>query len=115
MTPLTAGNRRSEIIYVRATGPEKDAIYARASATSLSASRFLIRLATEGRAPPTREERERLERLLYILRRTMLHLRQLGANTALLRLAGASEEVKAEMAEAACLLQELARMVRGRL
>jgi hypothetical protein len=115
MTATIARNRRDEIIYVRATGPEKDAIYARASDANLSASQFLIRLATEDRPPPSRAERERLERLLFILRRTTLHLRQLGANTSLLRLAGADEEVRSEMAEAACLLQELARMVRGRL
>jgi hypothetical protein len=112
---MTAEKQRSAIIYVRATGPEKDAIMARANAANLSASRFLIRLATEGRPPPDREERERLARLLFILRRSTLALKQLSANTSLLRLAGLSGEEKAEMEEAAGLLQELTRLVRGRL
>jgi hypothetical protein len=106
---------REEILFVRATQSEKQRIMARAQAANLSASRFLIRMATSERPPPTREERERLEELLLILKRSALHLHRLAENMSALRLAGAGEHVRQEFAQTARLLGDLIQSVRRRL
>lgn len=112
---MTDRSIRDEIIYVRATEEEKTRIYAKAEEANLSASRFLIRLASSDRAPPTREERERLERLLFLFKRTALQLERLSENVSALRLAGAGEHVRQEFAETARLLRDLTQTVRRRL
>lgn len=107
--------RRDEVLFVRATSSEKQRILARAQASNLSASRFLIRMATSERPPPTRDERERLEELLLILKRSTLHLHRLAENVTALRLAGAGDHVRQEFTQTARLLGDLIQSVRRRL
>ena len=74
-------------IHVRATDAEQRCIYALARASRVSASRYLVRLATEGKAPPTLEERELLRSLRFLLEKIGTNLNQLAhrANRAAIR------------------------------
>ncbi len=107
--------RYSQIIYVRATEEEKTRICTRAHDASLSASRFLVRLAMDGRTPPGREEREYLERLLFLLKRASLNLQQLAGNVSAMRLSGASARMQYEFRDVAATLSRLAHVLRSRL
>lgn len=103
------------IVFVRATADEKKRITARAKASGLSSSRYLVRLATEGRSPPTLEERQRVETFLYLVRRAGLAVTALRANAAGMRLVGATAPVVEELREAERLLRKLAEEIGRRL
>ena len=109
--PETAGSTelRTEIIYVRATGPEKSLVYARAGEAGLSASRYLVRLAT-GRPLPDRAQRQRLERLLFLVKRSALTLQELAG-----RLRGSrhySDSERRDLLETAEMLTDLLSALR---
>jgi hypothetical protein len=111
-----AGTRRlRQTIFVRASEEEKANIYARAAASNLSASRFLVRGALEGRTPPTTKEREELERLLFLFVRAHESVSELLANTRALKLAGADTGVEAQLQELLGTLASLVHHLRKRL
>ncbi len=109
------GRRQDNIIYVRATPDEKTKIQNQASASSLSASRFLVQAALEEKRPATEEERREREKLLYLFHRARLHLEQLLSNTRAMRLTGANEEMEKHLEETAHLLAALSDVLRKRL
>ena len=72
------------VIFVRANDEEKEKIKGLAQASRLSLSRFLVRLATEEKPPPTAEERAEFLMLLTQLRMISTNLSHLSrtVNTA---------------------------------
>lgn len=66
---------------VRASPREKASIETRARQCRLSASRFLVRLATREGAPPTEEEREALRDLGVLLEGVGANLRRIAHRT----------------------------------
>ena len=110
------GTRRCDsILYVRATPEEKGRILQRAAAARLSASRYLVRTALDGRPPPTAEERERLEGWLRLFHRAHLSLTQLLTNAHALRMAGADTGIVQPLQETAEALERLVADIRRRL
>src|SRR3712207_101336 len=65
-------------IEVRASRSEKERITALAQEARVSASRYLVRLAVEGKPPPTEEEREQLRSLRFYLEKVSTNLSQLA-------------------------------------
>lgn len=109
------GGHYPETIFVRASEEEKGRIYDRAANSNMSASRFLVRGALEGKAPPTTEECEELERLLRLFLRAHNSLTRLLANTRQMQLAGADSGIEAELQEVLRALATLIRRLRERL
>ena len=66
-------------IPVRVSYEEQERIHSLAEATGHSASRYLVRLALEGRPPPTLLERQEVALLLFELRRIGVSLNQIAA------------------------------------
>lgn len=112
---VSSARRLRQTIFVRASEEEKAKIYAHAAASNLSASRFLVRGALEGKTPPTAQEREELERLLFLFVRGHDTLGQLLANTRALQLAGADTGIAAQLQELQRTLSALVQHVRKRL
>lgn len=77
--PPAPPSRRTQVLYVRVTTEEKRRIVDRAHQSRMSVSRYLTRLALDGKAPPTVEERRRLEDLVALFKRTERGLRHLSA------------------------------------
>jgi hypothetical protein len=102
-------------LYARATEEEKRRIERKARSAGLSVSRYLVRAGAEERPPPTREERTRLEDLLYLFKRASLFLDELATNADGLERAGASAPMQRELREAARLLSSLASELKRRL
>ena len=110
-------------LYARATEDEKRRIEQKALAAGLSVSRYLVRAAAEEKLPPSREERKRLEELLYRFKRASLFLDHLvttstsgpdrsgGGGTG----AAAGVPRPEEVREAARLLASLATELKRRL
>ncbi len=111
----SSARRLRQTIFVRASEEEKAKIYARAAESNLSASRFLVRGALEERQPPTRQERDELEHLLFLFLRGHETLSQLLTNTRALKLAGADMGIEAQMQELLRTLASLIHHVRKRL
>lgn len=109
LNPAASQELRTEIIYVRATGKEKSLIYSRAGDVGLSASRYLIRLAT-GRPLPDRAQRQRLERLLFLVKRSALTLHDLAERLRGLR--QCSTEESRDLEETSELLTHLLQALR---
>lgn len=84
--PVRGPARRTHVLYVRVTAEEKRRIVVRAQRTGLSLSRYLVRLALDGRAPPSAEERRRLEELLLLFQRTVRGVGHLRTEAESLRL-----------------------------
>jgi hypothetical protein len=70
--------RYQRVIYLRATDDEKRHVFAMAKEARVSASRYLIRLATDGRAPPPETIREELRSLRYLLAMAGSNLNQIA-------------------------------------
>lgn len=107
--------RYPERIPVRATGEEKRRIARRAKAARLSASRYLVRAATAERLPPTAEERQFLERLLYLVLKCGTNLNQLAHHKNRARYTGEPPPAEAAVAAAAREVGLLAAEIRRRL
>jgi hypothetical protein len=69
--------RRNQVLYVRVTPAEKEFIVERAIQARLSVSRYLTRLALEGKSPLPADERKRLEDLIALFKQTERGLRYL--------------------------------------
>jgi len=110
-----APRRYVATLYARATEEEKRRIERKAQAAGLSVSRYLVRAAAEEKLPPNREERTRLEDLLYRFKRASLFLDHLVVNGAGLERAGASAQQQREIRETAGILGALAGELRRRL
>ena len=113
--PPPAPRRYVATLYARATEDEKRRIERKAEAAGLSVSRYLVRAAAEEKLPPNREERARLEDLLYRFKRASLFLDHLVVNGAGLERAGASPQEQREIRETAGILGSLASELRRRL
>lgn len=103
-------------IYVRATDEEQAVIYERAKAAGVSASRYLARLATEGRPPPSQEEREDLRGIRFLLVKMATNLSHLTHATTQANLRGetgpGAEEIGAVLRGVAILSRELKKRLK---
>lgn len=102
-------------LYARATEEEKRRIERLAADAGLSVSRYLVRAAAEERLPPNREERARLESLLYRFKRASLFLDHLVTSATGIDRAGGAVPKPDEVREAARLLASLANELKRRL
>jgi hypothetical protein len=107
---------------VRATEQEHNELKTRASAVRMSASRYLIHRGLAGRLPnlratqpPTNEERELLERILYALRKVGNNLNQLAYATNSSRWTGTQQPPTSEINGVARQAKELIEEVKKRL
>ena len=103
-------------IYVRTTDAEQAVIYERAKAAGMSASRYLARVATEGRPPPSQEEREDLRGIRVLLVKMATNLSRLTQETIQANLRGeagpGSEEISAVLRGIAILSRELKKRLK---
>lgn len=102
-------------IYCRTTVWEKQRIAQQAAAARVSLSRFLVRCAITGKAPPTNAEVERLERLAFRFQVASMGLKRLAAQASVLKALGAEPEMVNELDEMSDLLRALARDIARRL
>jgi uncharacterized membrane protein len=107
---------------VRATEQEHSEIRRRADAARMSASRYLIQRGLVGRLPdlritlpPSQEEREQLERILYALRKVGNNLNQLAHTANSARWTGIHQPAADEINIAAEQAKQLIDEVRKRL
>jgi hypothetical protein len=100
-------------IPVRTTTAERNAIRALAGASRVSASRYLVRLAVERKAPPTIEERDELRRVRFLLEMVSNNLNQVAHRLNLSRLkrapAPSPGEIKAIVEGVKSVTRELRR------
>lgn len=113
--PAAAPRRYVVTLFARATAEEKRRVEQRARRAGLSVSRYLVRAAAEERPPPGQKERERLEDLLYLFKRTGLFLDHLAANAEGLERVGATAPMQQELRETARLLASLCTELKRRL
>lgn len=109
------GGRFPETIFVRASEEEKSRIYDRAANSNMSASRFLVQGALDGKPPPTAEERVEIERHLRLFLRAHHSLMLLLANTRQLKLAGVDQDMEAHLQEVLRATATLIRSLKERL
>jgi hypothetical protein len=107
---------------VRATEQEHSEIKRRADAARMSASRYLIHRGLAGRLPdlritppPSQEEREQLERILYALRKVGNNLNQLAHATNSAHLTGTQQPAAGDINIAAEQAKRLIDEVKKRL
>lgn len=130
-TPATDERRRRrwnsdrypKSIVVRVTDDEHEEINRRAGLSrEPSVSRYMTVCALSGRAPelrqtppPTAEERERLEQLLYELRRIGTNLNQLTHAANLATATGGASPAPSDLVEAARAVKTIVEQLRERL
>lgn len=110
-------------LVVRVTDDEHEEITRRAGLSRApSVSRYMAVCALNGRAPelrqtppPTAEERERLERLLYELRKLGTNLNQLTHAANLATATGGASPAPSDLAEAARAVKTIVEQLRERL
>lgn len=116
-TPIPSKSAYPRTVYVRATEEEKARISARAKASGISESRLLARLATEGAAPPTLEEREDLRAVRLLLSRLASSLGEIAMRLDLAKTNPSAEpptveEIAATVRVADALSRGLAKRLR---
>ena len=108
-------NRYPYRITVRAAGVEKKKIAALARSARVSASRYLVRLAVEGQAPPSEEERGDLRTLCFLLDRAGANLNQIAYKTNLAWMRGGKLPEEREIDQVVKGVKLLTQEIRKRL
>jgi hypothetical protein len=113
--PRSTTPRRNQVLYVRVTATEKEAIVERAVQARLSVSRYLTQFALEGRAPLPADEKKRLEDLVALFKRTEISVGHLWVQASEYKLFSALPAAEEDFALATQTLSGLTRELSKRL
>ena len=102
-------------IYLRASPEERQRIVRLAEDSAVSTSRYLVRLATEGRPPPSRAEREDLRSLRYLLQKIGNNLNQVAHRLNRAVYTGETPPTESEIASVVRAVRLLTRDLQRRL